>query len=130
VDLDRLREVNDTFGHETGDRALRALGRLLRESVRATDFAGRYGADDFVLLLAATPLPRAVERAQHLAASKVPDIGPGTGVTIGLAPIDDEGALPACRAADRALHRAKRLGGSRVEAARPDDYLESGRADP
>lgn len=130
LDLGGLRELNDTLGHETGDRTLRALGRLLRESVHANDFAGRYGGDDFLLLLAATPVPRALERAQSLAASWVPSVSHGTGVSVGLAPIDDDGAVPACRAADKALHRAKRLGDSRVEVATADDYLDSGQADP
>ena len=51
LDLDRLKEVNDTYGHEAGDRALRAIGAVLRSSVRETDLCARFGGDEFVIVL-------------------------------------------------------------------------------
>ena len=51
LDLDRLKEVNDTYGHEAGDRALRAIGNVLRSTVRETDLCARFAGDEFVVVL-------------------------------------------------------------------------------
>ncbi len=51
LDLDRLKTVNDTYGHEAGDRALRAIGAVLRSTVRDTDLCARFGGDEFVIVL-------------------------------------------------------------------------------
>lgn len=51
LDLDRLKEVNDTYGHEAGDRALRAIGSVLRSTVRETDLCARFAGDEFVVVL-------------------------------------------------------------------------------
>jgi diguanylate cyclase (GGDEF)-like protein/putative nucleotidyltransferase with HDIG domain len=51
LDLDRLKEINDTYGHEAGDRALRAIGSVLRSTVRETDLFARFAGDEFVVVL-------------------------------------------------------------------------------
>jgi diguanylate cyclase (GGDEF)-like protein/putative nucleotidyltransferase with HDIG domain len=51
LDLDRLKEINDTYGHETGDRALRAVGNVLRATVRQSDVCARFAGDEFVVVL-------------------------------------------------------------------------------
>ena len=51
LDLDRLKEINDTYGHEAGDRALRAIGHVLRSTVRETDLCARFAGDEFVIVL-------------------------------------------------------------------------------
>ena len=51
LDLDRLKEINDTYGHEAGDRALQAIGNVLRSTVRETDLAARFAGDEFVIVL-------------------------------------------------------------------------------
>ena len=51
LDLDKLKEINDTYGHEAGDRALRAIGHVLRSIVRETDLCARFGGDEFVIVL-------------------------------------------------------------------------------
>jgi diguanylate cyclase (GGDEF)-like protein/putative nucleotidyltransferase with HDIG domain len=51
LDLDRLKEINDTYGHEAGDRALRAVGDALRSTVRQTDLCARFAGDEFVVVL-------------------------------------------------------------------------------
>ena len=51
LDLDRLKEVNDTYGHEAGDRALRAIGNVMRSTVRETDLCARFAGDEFVIVL-------------------------------------------------------------------------------
>ena len=51
LDLDRLKEINDTYGHEAGDRALRAVGAVLRSTIRDTDLCARFAGDEFVVVL-------------------------------------------------------------------------------
>jgi diguanylate cyclase (GGDEF)-like protein len=51
LDLDRLKEINDTYGHEAGDRALRAIGSVLRSTVRQKDLCARFAGDEFVVVL-------------------------------------------------------------------------------
>jgi diguanylate cyclase (GGDEF)-like protein/putative nucleotidyltransferase with HDIG domain len=51
LDLDRLKEINDTYGHEAGDRALRAVGSVLRNTVRQSDICARFAGDEFVVIL-------------------------------------------------------------------------------
>ena len=51
LDLDRLKEINDTYGHEAGDRALRAVGAVLRSTVRQNDLCARFAGDEFVVVL-------------------------------------------------------------------------------
>jgi diguanylate cyclase (GGDEF)-like protein len=62
IDLDHFKQLNDTHGHETGDRALRLFSRVLRETLRPTDHAGRWGGEEFLVIL-----PRAQSRhAEHV----------------------------------------------------------------
>lgn len=56
VDVDRLKEINDTAGHPTGDRVLRQIAKILRRNVRTMDIVARYGGDEFVLLMPETKL--------------------------------------------------------------------------
>jgi diguanylate cyclase (GGDEF)-like protein len=51
LDLDRLKEINDTYGHEIGDRALRTVGNVLRATVRENDLCARFGGDEFIVVL-------------------------------------------------------------------------------
>lgn len=51
LDLDRLKEINDTYGHEAGDHALRAVGAVLRSTVRESDMCARFGGDEFIVVL-------------------------------------------------------------------------------
>jgi diguanylate cyclase (GGDEF)-like protein len=123
LDLDGFKRLNDTRGHAAGDDALRELGALLRASVRDGDFCGRYGGDEFLVVLAATPVASASERMAALAA-RWAEHGRGTSVSVGVAPVDASGGAVATAAADRAMYRAKRLGGGRAECARRADYDE------
>ncbi len=122
MDLDGFKQVNDTRGHAAGDSALRCFGRLLRSRVRDSDFVGRYGGDEFLVVFSAAPVPVVEQRLRDLAAAWIADVQHGTGISIGVAVVDDRGAIVASHAADRALYRAKRLGRDRVEVAEPDDF--------
>jgi diguanylate cyclase (GGDEF)-like protein len=128
LDVDGLQELNDTRGHEAGDQVLRALGKMLGDAVRGADFVGRYGSDEFILIFSATSVPVALERARHLAASWILGISHRTSVSIGVAPVGEDGVVSARNAAVQALRRAKELGGDRVELAISDDYADNGQA--
>jgi diguanylate cyclase (GGDEF)-like protein len=66
IDLDDFKTINDTYGHDIGDRALREVARFLSQSVRSHDFCARYAGDEFVLVLAACGAAEAERRARDL----------------------------------------------------------------
>ncbi|AZQ83485.1 sensor domain-containing diguanylate cyclase [Colwellia sp. Arc7-635] len=66
VDIDHFKVVNDTYGHLVGDDVIRHLAKLIREQVRETDISGRYGGEEFVILLADTHIDDAVIFAERL----------------------------------------------------------------
>jgi diguanylate cyclase (GGDEF)-like protein len=115
LDLDRFKEINDTLGHPAGDDALRRLGRLLRESLRGSDLAGRMGGDEFAIYLVEADeeagsrlLQRLNDRLDELvAAGKLP---PACAFSAGLAHFPDEAseADGLFRLADERLYEAKR----------------------
>jgi diguanylate cyclase (GGDEF)-like protein len=127
ADLDDFKAVNDLHGHPVGDEVLCAFADVLRETVRETDLAGRWGGEEFLLLLPGTDLGGAVSLADRIriALTERPLSGAdGKPFTVtcsfGVAHHtagDDERALFA--AADRALYRAKRAGKDRVEGELP-----------
>ncbi len=66
VDIDHFKQINDTHGHQRGDEILRALGGLLRDPLRRTDFVGRYGGEEFLILLPGSDVEEAVAVADKL----------------------------------------------------------------
>lgn len=66
IDIDDFKKINDTYGHLTGDRLVRTFARLLESSVRAIDILGRYGGDEFLLILPETPLETARKVAERI----------------------------------------------------------------
>ena len=66
LDIDRFKDVNDTHGHEAGDRALKVVARVLSQAVRPNDVCARYGGDEFVVLLANCDVHQADRRAAEL----------------------------------------------------------------
>ena len=126
VDSDSLKQVNDTHGHEAGNRLLQHLVKALQGQLRATDVAARYGGDEFVVMLPDTPARGALEVAERIrlavesapfavASGRVPCT-----VSIGLASFPQDGRnIEALLArADRALYEAKEGGRNRVAPAR------------
>jgi diguanylate cyclase len=65
-DLDDFKLVNDRFGHQAGDKALRVIGQILQKRLRQTDFVGRYGGEEFCVLLSGTPLDEAATVAEQI----------------------------------------------------------------
>jgi diguanylate cyclase (GGDEF)-like protein len=66
LDLDRFKQLNDRWGHETGNRVLVQVAGILRDGVRRVDAVCRYGGEELVMLLPGTALPRAVRVAERL----------------------------------------------------------------
>ena len=126
LDLDGFKELNDRHGHVCGDRYLRALGEVIRASLRAADVPCRFGGEEFCLLLPETDLMGArviAERVRDAVARlEVLDAGRRlhTTVSIGVAAHPEHGAggvQDLVQRADEALYTAKRSGKNRVIAA-------------
>jgi diguanylate cyclase (GGDEF)-like protein len=115
LDLDRFKELNDTFGHQAGDRALRRLAGLLRDSLRGSDLAGRMGGDEFAACLVEADeeagsrlLERLGDRVDELVGAD--ELPAGYSFSAGLAHFPDEAADSdgLFRLADERLYEAKR----------------------
>lgn len=125
LDLDHFKDVNDRYGHPVGDQVLANVGAVLKETLRAGDFAGRNGGEEFALLLPETDLAGGYEIAERLrhALGELAHIGVESHVTasLGLATYPDHAqSLERLeRLADAALYVAKRSGRDRVEVADP-----------
>jgi diguanylate cyclase (GGDEF)-like protein len=127
LDIDHFKLVNDRLGHAAGDRALQWVAGVLKASVRGADFVGRWGGEEFVVLLVETSRDGARTVAERIrseiASTRGPHCGPGqefaVTVSIGVAALPgdpaDSDALIA--AADAAMYRAKCAGRNRVVAA-------------
>lgn len=113
ADVDHFKRYNDTHGHQAGDEALVSVAALLRRQIRRTDFVGRFGGEEFVVLLPETPVPEAQGIAEELRRRCERSL-PVT-LSIGVAEGHDPETLLA--AADGALYGAKAAGRNRVGAA-------------
>ncbi|UUX96882.1 diguanylate cyclase [Aquabacterium sp. J223] len=134
ADIDHFKAVNDGHGHAEGDRVLRDVARCLQGTVRGTDIVGRYGGEEFLLLLPDTPAEGALAACEKLRA--VVAACPGAvrvtislGIAVPAADWPDAAAVLA--AADAALYRAKAEGRNRVVlqgpavATRPDQPADA-----
>jgi diguanylate cyclase (GGDEF)-like protein len=131
-DLDRLKAINDTYGHQTGDRALAHVATAMRAAARASDILCRYAGDEFVLILPGTAREEALTVVERLRAEVRRPVAPvrPTGaapadplpaavlptISVGLATCPDDGrqAEILIAQADTALYRAKAAGRDRV----------------
>jgi diguanylate cyclase (GGDEF)-like protein len=120
LDLDHFKQINDVYGHERGDEVLAAVGSVLQASVRESDFVARSGGEEFLVLLAATPLEGAETVAEKIrraiAGIEVPQLQRAISASLGVAVVPDHAADGATllRLADRALYEAKAKGRNRV----------------
>ncbi len=128
ADLDHFKRINDTYGHQTGDAVLREVAARMLASVRNYDYVGRYGGEEFLIVLAECTAPALATTAERMRAcvSGKPvetDAGP-IPVTVSIGLVAGLAAAPSfpegedlLRAADTALYRAKSNGRNRVEYA-------------
>jgi diguanylate cyclase (GGDEF)-like protein len=126
LDIDHFKDINDRWGHEQGDAVLAALARVLRSTVRASDFVGRSGGEEFVLLLPATDRKGARAVAQNvrraIARATFPTLDRGVTASLGIAvfPDDCDDSTRLLARADGAMYAAKSQGRNRVVAAAPE----------
>jgi diguanylate cyclase (GGDEF)-like protein len=123
ADLDEFKDVNDVHGHAVGDEVLRVFSEVLRETLRESDVAGRWGGEEFLLLLPGADEEGAVQLAERvrveLAGRSIPSV-PGLHVTASFGVAEYAGEANTeqlLAAADGALYRAKGAGKDRVERA-------------
>jgi diguanylate cyclase (GGDEF)-like protein len=124
LDLDHFKRINDTYGHLTGDEVLAAVAVAIAEAVRQSDTVGRFGGEEFVVLLPATggtPVLAIAERVRVAVGELSVVVGgtvqvSGLSVSIGVAGYPDAGDTldQVLRSADAALYRAKDAGRNRV----------------
>ncbi|OHB77521.1 MAG: hypothetical protein A2Z34_06175 [Planctomycetes bacterium RBG_16_59_8] len=128
IDIDRFKEINDTCGHRQGDAVLVETAQLLRRNTREVDIVGRYGGDEFVILMPETPPSGAVAKAESLRAAVAdhpfPSVLAGgqpikATLSIGVAVYSKtvKDADHFVHLADEALYRSKREGRNRVSTA-------------
>jgi two-component system, cell cycle response regulator len=126
VDLDHFKHVNDTLGHRAGDAALREIAQRLQMALRCSDAIGRYGGEEFLIVLAdcqsADALMKAEKLCSYIAAQPIDTsegiisltVSVGVATTMPLAPLSADILI---HAADQALYHAKRAGRNRVAMA-------------
>ena len=124
IDIDRFKDLNDSFGHAVGDQVLRAVGGAIMAAVRDDDVPARYGGEEFVVLLRNPSRDVAIDVGERVRGAVgaldldefgVAGVSVSVGVAVASVPDQPIGALVA--EADRALYRAKRAGRDRVVAA-------------
>ena len=136
IDIDHFKRYNDTYGHQAGDGLLREFAKLVKAAVRRADVAGRYGGDEFVVVM-----PETTEAAAHRIAERLRcatqehtfpenETRPSGKVTasIGIAEFASDGRdlQQLVKEADAALYRAKELGRNRVCLANKRDMAMDG----
>jgi diguanylate cyclase (GGDEF)-like protein len=132
IDLDRFKALNDRHGHQAGDEVLETVGTALRRGVRASDFAGRWGGEEFVVLLPDTDHEGAMQAAETMRSLldglHVPAVTAHITASLGVATLPDHAAdgTSLIRAADRALYLAKAAGRNCVMTTTPDEQPVGG----
>jgi diguanylate cyclase len=124
IDIDNFKKLNDTLGHQAGDRALTHLTQVIKETLRPTDAVGRYGGEEFLILLPGTNLEAAVETIQRLQRDLTKKfflhnndkilVTFSAGVALRAEGEDQEDLIGR---ADKAMYHAKQTGKNRVVAA-------------
>lgn len=118
VDIDKFKNVNDTYGHVEGDRILRAITEAITKNIRKADFAGRYGGDEFLLVFPNTKIDKAksiAERVRKLIFNKKHLVEKGERISVSVSigvyevELEDEDFVSCVKKADVALYQAKSI---------------------
>jgi diguanylate cyclase (GGDEF)-like protein len=126
-DIDEFKKINDTYGHYAGDAVIKNMAELVKKNTRSSDLVGRYGGDEFMVLITSTTKDQAISFAEHLREkiSTTLIAIPGTEVPvritisggIALFPAHGQSSTELFRAADDALFESKRQGRNRILVA-------------
>lgn len=125
ADVDGFKQINDTLGHPAGDAVLAEVARRLRSDLRLYDVAGRYGGEEFILVLPGCDLQTAARRADEIRrivarepiATPAGSISATVSMGVTVTNADPDATLETLlQSADAALYRAKKAGRNRVDA--------------
>ncbi|GLR72394.1 sensor domain-containing diguanylate cyclase [Agaribacter marinus] len=122
LDIDHFKKVNDTYGHQAGDAVIQSISKIIKKATRETDIAGRYGGEEFVILLPDTPAESAftvgerIRKASEKTVVTHEDSEISVTVSAGIAEFSPVYKQPLVwlEAADQALYEAKNAGRNRV----------------
>ena len=124
LDIDHFKNINDTYGHSAGDLILTKLGQILRQSVRSSDIAARFGGEEFVVMMLSAGKEQSFAFSENLrkivesTEFRIPGQQSALQVTISggvtTYPIDGESTIDLLRKADDALYEAKKTGRNRI----------------
>lgn len=142
IDIDKFKDVNDIYGHQSGDEVLKAVASRIAGSVRETDHACRYGGEEFAVILPDTPLEGAIKLAEKIRAAVACDkVGDKieVAVSIGVANLpyhigkvktgeEHDAVIKLVEAADQALYKAKENGRNQVRVCVNGEWIPAGQA--
>ena len=126
MDLDNFKSINDTHGHDVGDSVLKFFAEETQKVLRSNDFFGRYGGEEFLILLYDTKLDHAAILAERIRAAiesspiSIPSSGTEINVTVSIGCAAGDGTTPSeevVKMADKAMYRAKQSGRNMVKVA-------------
>ena len=118
LDIDHFKKINDTYGHLTGDDVLMKISDLMRSNLRQTDIAGRYGGEEFMLILSNTDHAGAVDMAERIRG--LVEITPFTSanlkvtISAGIAALYGQKLVELIQKADDRMYEAKQKGRNQV----------------
>lgn len=120
ADIDHFKKVNDTYGHQTGDNVLRKIADIIQESIRDTDYAGRYGGEEFIVVLSnlqsdSAALQIAERMKERISSCIYENNELRVTISIGIAVFEQESLVELIGKADKLLYQAKRKGRNRIE---------------
>ena len=119
ADIDHFKSVNDEFGHDAGDAAIRTFAQVIRGQIRSTDLVARFGGEEFVVLMPETESEQALVCAERIrmqfGSESIPPITRLVTASFGVTTLEaDDTVISVFKHADEALYQAKEAGRNRV----------------
>jgi diguanylate cyclase (GGDEF)-like protein len=120
IDVDNFKDINDSYGHQIGDQVLQAISARMRDSVRAYDILGRYGGEEFLIIMPDTGLEDAAGLAERIRTSVKEVLIGNAAVTLSLgvvcSEVSDRSVDDIIKRADENLYKAKKGGRDRISS--------------